>query len=136
MKRNIMNSTLPERKIRICFLWHNKNVMNQLKSLKGKMPNSMVSECCTVIELDMNDNNFFCYLLVQITDMQRNLDAFRLDRLTYESARQNCTNQLAMCKMKFGQLQGEFQQMSTKLKVHSRVHNIVAPPPPPLPPIL
>jgi len=57
------------------------------------------------------------WFLVQMTDMQRNLDAFRLDRLTHESLRQNCTNQLAMCKMKFGQLQGEFQQISTKLKV-------------------
>jgi len=59
-------------------------------------------------------NNF---TLVQMTDMQRNLDAFRLDRLTNEGLRQNCTNQLAMCKMKLGQLQGEFQQMSNKLKV-------------------
>ena len=54
---------------------------------------------------------------VQMTDMQRNLDAFRLDRLRSESIRQNCSNQLTLTKMKLGQLQEDFQQMTTKLKV-------------------
>ena len=56
-------------------------------------------------------------VLVQMTDMQRNLDAFRLDRLRSESIRQNCSNQLALTKMKLDQLQEDFQQMTTKLKV-------------------
>ena len=52
-----------------------------------------------------------------MNDMQRNLDAFRLDRLRSESIRQNCSNQLALSKMKLGQLQEEFQRMTAKIKV-------------------
>ena len=64
--------------------------------------------------------------VVQMSDMQRNLDAFRLDRLRSESLRQNCSNQLAMSRMKFGQLQIEFQQMTTKLKVGFKQYTPVA----------
>lgn len=52
-----------------------------------------------------------------MSDMQRNLDAFRLDRLRSESIRQNCSNQLIASKMKLIQLQEEFQHMTAKLKV-------------------
>lgn len=54
---------------------------------------------------------------VQMTDMQHNLDGFRVDLLRSESMKQNCSNQLALSKMKLEQLQGDFEQMATKLKV-------------------
>jgi len=89
-----------------------------IKKLEGQ--NAELNGKCFVVLTVLATILFWC--IVQMTDMQRNLDAFRLDRLTHESLRQNCTNQLAMCKMKFGQLQGEFQQISTKLKVRPAIY--------------
>ena len=88
-----------------------RSVTKQRKSLKHKVPNLMVR----ILSLTLLKDDLMC--VVQMTDMQRNLDAFRLDRLRSESLRQNCSNQLAMSRMKFGQLQEEFQQMSSKFRV-------------------
>ena len=38
-----MSSTLLERKIRTCLLWHNRSAVNQPKNLRDKMLNLVVS---------------------------------------------------------------------------------------------